>query len=236
MDALHIDLALARRSFDVEVRLDLGRGTMAIAGPSGSGKTSLLRAIAGLEPSARGKIWFEDEVWFDTATGIDLPPERRRVGMVFQDFALFPHLTVRGNVAFSGTDLADELLERLRLTHLRAERPGSLSGGERQRVAIGRALAADPRILLLDEPLASLDPTLRALVRGELGELLAGLDIPALLVTHDFEDAAVLATTIGVMREGRLVQVGTPSELAAAPRGAFVADLIGANVRRRPRG
>ena len=230
MDTLHIDLALARRSFEIEIRLDLDVGTMAIAGPSGSGKTSVLRAIAGLERPERGRIGFDDKVWFDTETGIDLPPERRRVGMVFQDYALFPHLTVRDNVAFAGESRADELIERFRLTRLRSEKPGSLSGGERQRVAIARALASDPKVLLLDEPMASLDPALRDAVRGELRELLAELEIPALLVTHDFEDAAALANRIGVMVDGRLLQVGTPAELVAAPSDGFVANLSGANV------
>jgi ABC-type sulfate/molybdate transport systems ATPase subunit len=229
LDSLRIDLALARRSFDVEVRVDLGLETMAIVGPSGSGKTSLLRAVAGLERPERGFIGFSDEVWFDS-DGVDLPAEARRVGMVSQDFALFPHMTVRGNVAFAGEGRVDEMLERMRLTHLGDERPGSLSGGERQRVALARALASDPRVLLLDEPMASLDPALRDELRAELRVLLTDLDIPALLVTHDFEDAAALATRVGVMVEGQLVQDGTPSDLVASPRNGFVANLTGANV------
>ena len=232
MDTFHIDLALTRRAFDVEVRLDLHREVMAIAGPSGSGKTSLLRAIAGLETPKRGRIATDGQVWFDSARGINLPPEERRVGMVFQDFALFPHMTVRGNLGFAGGVRTDELLERLGLDQLSDERPGSLSGGERQRVAIARALAAEPNILLLDEPMAALDPGLRSSVRNELRGWLDDLDIPSVLVTHDFEDAAALARTIGVMVEGRVLQTGTPSELVAAPRDDFVANLTGANVIR----
>lgn len=230
VDSLHIDVALARRTFDVGVDLDLARGTMAIAGPSGSGKTTLLRTIAGLERPERGRIGFLQDVWFDSERKIDLPPERRRVGMVFQDFALFPHLSVRDNVGFGGADRADEMLDRMRLRDLQNERPGSLSGGERQRVALGRALASEPSVLLLDEPMASLDPALRNDVRAELRDLLGELAIPALLVTHDFEDAAALAETIGVMVDGKLLQVGTPSELVATPRDGFVANLTGANV------
>jgi ABC-type sulfate/molybdate transport systems ATPase subunit len=230
VDTVHLEFSLARRSFDVELRLDLEQGTMAIAGPSGSGKTSLLRVIAGLERPERGCIDINGEVWFDSARGIDRAPEERRVGMVFQDFALFPHMTVLRNLTFGGTRRADELLERLRLSHLRDEKPDSLSGGERQRVAIGRALASDPKILLLDEPIASLDPALRDAVRAELRELLIDLDIPALLVTHDFEDAAALARMIGIMVDGRLLQTGTPAELVAAPHDGFVANLTGANV------
>lgn len=231
MVALHVAFTLTRRSFDVEIQLDLGRETMAIVGPSGSGKTSILRAIAGLDRPTRGFIGTEEEVWFD-GEGIDRSPEGRRVGMVFQDFALFPHMTIRRNVAFGGPGRAEEMLDRLRLTHLSDELPGSLSGGERQRVAIARALAIDPQVLLLDEPMASLDPASRDEVRAELRVMLSDLEIPTLLVTHDFEDAAALASGIGVMVEGRLVQVGTPSELVAAPTDGFVANLAGANVIR----
>ncbi len=230
VESLHVDFALARRNFDVELSFDLDHGLMAIAGPSGSGKTTLLRTIAGLERPMRGRIGFRDESWFDSERRIDLPPEKRRVGMVFQDFALFPHLSVRDNVAFGGTDRADEMLERMRLRDLQHERPVSLSGGERQRVALARALATDPLVLLLDEPMASLDPALRNEVRAELRDLLGGVAIPTLLVTHDFEDAAALAETIAVMADGKLLQVGTPSELVAAPRDGFVASLTGANV------
>ncbi len=230
MDTFHVDLALTRRAFDVEVRVDLAREIMAITGPSGSGKTSLLRAIAGLEKPKRGRIATDGRVWFDSARGINLRPEERRVGMVFQDFALFPHMTVRGNLGFGGRRRTDELLERLGIEHLSDERPGSLSGGERQRVAIGRALAADPDILLLDEPMAALDPGLRSTVRTELRGWLDDLNIPSVLVTHDFEDAAALARKIGVMVEGRILQMGTPSELVAAPHDGFVATLTGANV------
>jgi molybdate transport system ATP-binding protein len=230
VDALRINFSLARRSFDIDVRLDIDGGTMAIAGPSGSGKTSLLRAIAGLERPKHGYIGVNGKAWFDSEKGVDLQPEQRRVGMVFQDFALFPHMSVFRNVSFGGNRMADDLIERLRLTRIRDEKPDSISGGERQRVAIGRALASEPEILLLDEPIASLDPALRETVRAELRDLLGNLDIPALLVTHDFEDAAALAKSIGIMVDGRLLQTGTPAELVAAPHDGFVANLTGANV------
>ena len=229
VESLHVDFALARRSFDVELSFELEQGVMAFAGPSGSGKTTLLRTIAGLERPVRGRIGSSDGAWFDSERRIDLPPERRRVGMVFQDFALFPHLSVRQNVVFGGAGRADEMLERMRLRDLQYERPASLSGGERQRVALARALAADPLVLLLDEPMASLDPALRNEVRAELRDLLE-IEIPTLLVTHDFEDAAALAGTIAVIVDGKLLQVGTPSELVAMPRDGFVASLTGANV------
>jgi molybdate transport system ATP-binding protein len=230
MGTFHIDVSLPRRAFDVRVELDLDRGTFALAGPSGAGKTALLRAIAGLESPVRGRIGFPDETWFDAERGIDLPPERRHVGLVFQEYALFPHLTVRANVAFGGTGDIDGLLERLRLQHLADARPTALSGGERQRVAVARALACRPRVLLLDEPMAALDPALRGDVLAELRDVIAGLAIPTLLVTHDFEEAAALADGIGVLVDGRLLQMGTPSELVASPKDAFVAGFTGANV------
>lgn len=163
---------------------------------------------------------------------MDLPPERRRVGLVHQEGALFPHLSVRDNVAFGARDPArvDELLRRLRIAPLAAERPGRISGGERQRTALARALARDPGVLALDEPLSALDASTRTAVRAELQDVLAELRLPALLVTHDFADAAVLADRIGVMAAGRLRQVGTPRELVERPADAFVAQLTGANV------
>jgi ABC-type sulfate/molybdate transport systems ATPase subunit len=141
-------------------------------------------------------------------------------------------MTVRANVAFGGRARADELLERLRIAHLAGEKPDHISGGERQRVALARALAREPDVLLLDEPLAALDAHTRGVVRGELQDLLAALPVPALLVTHDFRDAAALASRIGVLLEGRLLQVGTPEELVARPADAFVATFTGGNLLR----
>jgi molybdate transport system ATP-binding protein len=230
--ALVAELRIPRREFDVDVSLAVD-GTLALVGPSGAGKTTVLRGIAGLARPASGRVEVGDEVWLDSASGIDLPPERRRVGFVFQDFALFPHLTVHGNVAFgAGRSPVDGLLERLGIRHLADVRPGDLSGGERQRVALARALAREPRALLLDEPLSALDAHTRARVRGELAELLGRLELPALVVTHDFEDAAALADEVGVIANGAVLQVGSPAELVAAPADAFVATFTGANVLR----
>jgi ABC-type Fe3+/spermidine/putrescine transport system ATPase subunit len=152
--------------------------------------------------------------------------------MVFQEYALFPHLTVRGNVGYGarGKGDVDELLERFRIDGLATARPGSLSGGERQRVALARALARKPDVMLLDEPLAALDAHTRDTVRGELRALLGGLGLPSVLVTHDIEDATTLADRIGVIVDGRLLQVGTPSELLSRPADPFVASFTGANV------
>ena len=232
MDALHVTLVHPLRSFRLELELELGRETVALVGPSGAGKTSVLRAIAGLLRPERGRVALDGEAWFDSQAGIDLPPERRSVGLVFQEYALFPHMTVAENVAYAGPQRVDELLELLGIASLRNARPGELSGGERQRVAVARALARDPGALLLDEPLAALDAHTRARVRAELGDLLARLRLPTLLVTHDFQDAAALAPRVGVLVEGRIVQVGSPAELVATPASPFVADFTGGNLLR----
>lgn len=232
MDRLSADVTTRLRSFELSVRLDVGGETLALVGPSGAGKSTVLRAIAGLLRPHAGRVALGEAVWFDAAARVNLPPEQRSVGMVFQDYALFPHLTVRENVAFGGTARVDRLLERLRIGSLAQERPGSLSGGERQRVALARALARDPSVLLLDEPLAALDAHTRAAVRAELQELLAELDLPAIVVTHDFRDAAALADRAAVIVDGRLRQSGTIAELVAAPADAFVAAFTGANLLR----
>jgi molybdate transport system ATP-binding protein len=229
MAPLHVDLSLPLRAFDLELALEVERETVALVGPSGAGKTSLLRAIAGLERPAHGTIRCGEDIWFDSAQRVNQRPEDRSVGFVFQEYALFPHLTVEENVTFGG-GRGGALLWRLRIDDLRAAKPGELSGGERQRVALARALARRPKVLLLDEPLGALDPHTRGNVRAELHDLLHELDLPALLVTHDFEDAAALADRVGVVVEGKLRQVAAPAELLGAPADPFVAELAGANV------
>jgi len=199
-----------------------------LAGPSGAGKTSVLRVIAGLARPRHGRVAFGEELWLDTDCGIDVAPERRSVGLVPQDYALFPHLSVAANVGFADPAAADGLMRRLGIAALANERPGSLSGGERQRVALARALARKPAVLALDEPLAALDAQTRRAVRGELAMVLDDLGIPALIVTHDFEDACALASRVAVLVDGTIRQVGTPAELVASPADPFVAAFTGA--------
>lgn len=227
MDRLALDISVALRALRVELALGVGRETVALVGPSGAGKTTVLRTIAGLVRPQRGRIAFGQTVWLDTARRIDRPPEGRSVGYVFQDFALFPHLSVRRNVAYGGGRRVDELLERFRIDGLAKARPWEISGGERQRVALARALAREPAVLLLDEPLSALDAHTKAAVRAELRELLAELRLPTVLVTHDFEDAAALADRIAVVLDGRLLQTGTASDLVLEPASPFVASLTG---------
>jgi molybdate transport system ATP-binding protein len=229
--SLSVDLHVPLRSFDLELSLDVA-GTVALVGPSGAGKTTVLRAISGLTRPKRGRIALADATWLDTEQGVDMPPEQRRVGLVFQDYALFPHLSVDRNIAFGATDAArvDNLLDRLRIADLAAAKPRDLSGGERQRVALARALASDPDVLLLDEPLSALDAHTRLGVRAELHELLDDLDLPTVLVTHDFEEAATLADRIGVLVDGRILQLGSAADLVAAPNDPFVASFAGASL------
>jgi molybdate transport system ATP-binding protein len=230
MAQLQIDIALARRAYELRVGLALEAETIAVVGPSGSGKSSLLRAVAGLERPHRGRITLAEDVWLDTEAGVRLSPEHRRVGYVPQDYGLFPHLTVAANVRFAAKRNRPDLLERLGIAHLANVRPPQLSGGERQRVALARSLAREPRVLLLDEPFGALDALTRIQVRDELSDELRTLGLPTLLVTHSFEDAVVLAHRIAVLDDGRLAQLATAAELLRSPATAMVAALTGANV------
>jgi len=236
---LHVEARHRLGALDLDVELTVERGEcLALAGPSGAGKTSVLRVAAGLLRPEHGRVEANGETWLDTASGIDLAPERRRCGYVFQHYALFPHLRAWQNVAYPVRGLlkperrarALGLLERFGLGDLADARPRTLSGGERQRVAVARALAREPEILLLDEPLSALDARTRAAAARELGGVLRESEAPTLLVTHDFAEAAQLGDRVGILDQGRIVQLGTATELAAAPRSAFVADFTGAVV------
>jgi molybdate transport system ATP-binding protein len=230
MATLRVDqITVPLRTFRLHLSLEVA-STLALVGPSGAGKTTVLRAVAGLVRPSSGRIAVDDEVFFDGEPAVFLPPEQRRVGLVFQEYALFPHMTVRQNVEYARKHAADEYLERFRIAHLERARPHELSGGERQRVALARALARDPQVLLLDEPLSALDAHTKTTVRAELHDLLVELEIPVLLVTHDFEDAAALADEVSVIVDGTIRQTGTPTELVGAPADSFVASFTGANL------
>jgi molybdate transport system ATP-binding protein len=220
----------------LDVELPPWSGTLALVGPNGAGKSSLLATLLGVAPVESARITIGRSVLCDTSAGVSLPVEARRLGWVPQDYALFPHLSVRGNVEFAarsaGADRrasnqrTEALLDSLGVAHLAARGPESLSGGEKQRVALARALAAEPRALLLDEPLAALDVTSRREVRAFLGERLAGLGLPTLVVTHDAADARALGENLLVLEAGRVTQVGTWPELSASPASPFVEDLV----------
>jgi len=222
-----------RRVVD-RVALDVAPGEVhCLVGPSGCGKTTTLRLIAGLEPLQAGRIVLNGRVLAEP--GRSLPPERRRVGLMFQDFALFPHLTVAENVAFglAGAERrrragrVAELLAAVNMTAYAKAYPHTLSGGEQQRVALARALAPEPELMLLDEAFSALDTSLRAQVREETLALLRDAGTPTLLVTHDAEEAIRVGDRIHAMQFGRIVQSGTPSELYTGPANPFVAGFFG---------
>ena len=215
------------------VSFDVAEGEfLVLLGPSGSGKTTILRVIAGFEQLTEGNVDIRGRPI------ADVPPNRRDIGVVFQHFALFPHLTVFRNVAF-GLEMrrvprhelrerVAEALEMVRLVGFDDRMPNQLSGGQQQRVALARALVTRPAVLLLDEPLGSLDPHLRVEMQGEIRRLQQALAITAIMVTHDQEEAMTMADRIALLHEGRLQQIGTPREIYEAPASAFVARFIGA--------
>lgn len=207
---------------------------MALLGRSGSGKTTLLRSIAGLHPIPTGRVSVGDDIWRDSGAGIDLPTHHRAVGFVFQSYALFPHLTAAGNVMAAMGDVpkgqrageATRLLDMVGLQDLGARLPHNLSGGQQQRVAIARALARQPRVLLLDEPFSAVDRIARRRLHAHLAALRQSLTIPVILVTHDIDDALTLADRVAILEMGKIVQVGTPAEIVAAPADDYVAELV----------
>jgi molybdate transport system ATP-binding protein len=220
---------------DVSFRCAPGQ-VLGIFGPSGSGKTTILRSIAGLYTPRQAHVAIGGETWADTAAGVIVPPHRRAVGIVFQEYALFPHLTALGNVMAAlghrprgeRRSRALRLLETVHLAGQHDRRPAELSGGERQRVALARALAREPAVLLLDEPFAAVDRLVRRRLQDEIDALRRSLDIPLVLVTHDFHDVVRLASHLLILRDGRAVADGTLHELTSRPDLAWLRDAAGA--------
>ena len=204
-------------------------------GPSGSGKTTILRCLAGLERPQHGHIRFGDRTWFDSVRGINLSPDKRDLGVLFQDYALFPHMTVRQNLAFGGKGMAAdeaarrvaELLDAFRLRGFEARLPRHLSGGQQQRVALARAVFRRPKLLLLDEPLSALDRATGDEVREELRALIRALAIPTYIVSHDRADALTLADRTALIDAGRIIQAGATHEIFDAPQTPAAARLVG---------
>jgi molybdate transport system ATP-binding protein len=235
----HVRLHVGELSLNVRLRAEPGQ-LVVLVGPNGAGKTTLLRALAGLVPMDEGRISLNGDVLEDTARGIGVPTERRPVGMVFQNYLLFPHLSVIENVAFGlrarGVPRTEARLqaagwlERIGLSAKAEAKPPSLSGGQAQRVALARALATSPSLLLLDEPLAALDAPARAEVRRDLRRHLATFQGVRLLVTHDPLEAIALADRILVMEDGEIIQSGDVAEVTARPRSRYVAEFVGVNL------
>ncbi len=238
---LHLDGVGVRRGvLDLGVDLHLDADVVAVVGPNGAGKSTLLRAVAGLTPLDRGRIVLDDTVLGDARAGVALPPEQRRLGVVFQSHLLFPHLSARDNIAFAprvtgstreaARMVADDWLERIGLSDVAAARPAELSGGQAQRVALARALAGDPQALLLDEPLAALDVATRHEVRRTLRTHLDDFAGPVVLVTHDPVEAATLANRIIVLEDGRVTHDGDVATITGHPRTTWAARLAGVNL------
>ena len=217
----------------LSVQLQCAAGELlALVGPSGSGKTSVLRAIAGLLPVAAGHISLDTAVWLDTESRINMPAEQRPIGMVFQHYALFPHLSALANVKLAlprGTpvDAALRLLQDMQLDGLAARRPHELSGGQRQRVALARALARQPKLLLLDEAFSAVDQPTRQALYEELIKLRESVGVPIVMVTHDLREARLLADSLCILELGETLQIDPPEQLMSRPRNARVAALVG---------
>ncbi|HEY3111803.1 MAG TPA: ABC transporter ATP-binding protein, partial [Chloroflexota bacterium] len=227
---LEVDVRKRLGSFELRACFAAERGTTVLFGHSGSGKSLTLAAVAGLARPDAGRICLDGEVLLDLARGVDLAPERRRVGYVPQGYALFPHLTVAQNVAY-GLPRAEaagrvaEAIRRLRLEGLERRRPDQISGGQAQRVALARALVVRPRLLLLDEPFAALDAEIRRALRAELGELRRQLDIAVLFVTHDLAEAHAVGDRVAVFDAGAVLQVGPTEQVFDRPASRRVAEL-----------
>jgi molybdate transport system ATP-binding protein len=233
---LDLELEVARDGFVLEAHLSLGGGPTVLVGPNGAGKSTLLRAILGAVPVRRGRIVLDGRTLLDTARGVSLPSEERRVGWAPQEYALFPHLTVLENVTFgspgpAGRARAGAVLDQLGLAPLASRRPNALSGGERQKVALARALAAEPRALLLDEPLAALDADTRETTRGLLADTLRRLAIPSLVVTHEMRDVLALGGPVVLLEAGRVRSVGGLEEFRTAPPTEFARILASGHVK-----
>jgi molybdate transport system ATP-binding protein len=240
---LTAQVAVRLGTLDLDVSVEAAPGEIvALLGPNGAGKSTFLRAVAGLVPLTTGRVELDDVVLEDAARHFHLPPERRPIGVVFQDYLLFPHLSVLENVAFGlrargvaareARVTAGSWLDRLGVAEYAQARPRALSGGQAQRVALARALAIDPRLLLLDEPLAALDASARSEVRRDLKRHLASFAGIRIVITHDPLEAVALADRLVIIERGRVVQTGTAADVTKRPRSRYVADLVGVNLLR----
>ena len=233
MNELVVNFKLSRKAFDLDVNFSIpNQGITALLGPSGSGKSTILRILAGLETPQYGRVINADTVWFDSRKNINVPPQKRNIGVVFQDYALFSHLTVAQNVAYglSKRDAQEKLnlwLDRLHIWEYRDRFPHQLSGGQRQRVAIARAMATEPDLLLLDEPFSALDVNLRQYLRDELNTIIQEINCPVVLVTHDLNDARFLADRVGVLVNGRLHRYGVTENVFVNPETYEAAKILG---------
>jgi molybdate transport system ATP-binding protein len=240
---LEADIQLRLSRLDLNAAFTVASGeVLALLGPNGSGKSTTLRALVGLLPLSGGRIVLDGTVLDDPAQRVKVAPEKRPIGLMFQDYLLFPHMSALENVAFglrsrgadktTAREKASQTLARLGLDKVAEARPGAMSGGQQQRVAMARALVTDPKLLLLDEPLAALDVSVKTSVRRLLRDVLRQSSAANILVTHDLLDAVALGDRMIVIENGAIVQTGTPAEVTARPRSGYVADLTGVNLLR----
>ena len=241
--SLHAHVVLHRGALHLDAELVVATGDVVVLlGPNAAGKTTLLRALAGLLPLESGRVVLDGELLDDAATGVHVPTEERPIGMLFQDYLLFPHLSALDNVAFGlrtrglsrreARAASAGWLERVGMDGAERAHPKALSGGQAQRVALARALVTDPRMLLLDEPLAALDAGSRAGLRRELSRHLTSFEGTCLVVTHDPVEAMALADQLVVLEAGCVTQAGTPADVTAHPRSRYIAELVGINLLR----
>jgi len=231
--SLSVSIEVAPGGFELRAAFEVGRGITTLFGPSGAGKSLTLRAIAGLTRPREGRILLQRRTLFDSGTGIDVPPRDRRIGYVFQQYALFPHLDVAGNIAFgldaprpAAAERVEELLALVGLPGYGRRRPRELSGGEQQRVALARALAPAPELLLLDEPLSALDVRVRRRLRAELRRIQESTGVPMVLVTHNATEMRALSDWIVLFDAGRVLRAGPAEEVLRDPGGAEAAELL----------
>ena len=221
------------QGFTMDISWEAGKEIVVLFGPSGAGKSMTFQAIAGLTPLNEGKISVEGKLFHDSGKGVNLPPQKREVGYLFQHYALFPHMNARQNILYGHSDpesASEELMEMVALFHLEGlemRYPGELSGGQKQRVALARALMRKPKILLLDEPLSAIDLSVRKTIRSELKALQRRLSIPMIVVTHDLGEALTMADRLIVYDRGRVIQAGPPMEVVEHPADEMVAELVG---------
>jgi len=232
--SLYVNLQKKVNGFSLDIEWKIGNESAALFGFSGAGKTMTLQMIAGLIKPDSGTIRLDDTLYFDSKSKTDLPPQKRLFGYVFQDLALFPHMTVLENIFYGAPGLqekeklarAEEMIKSFKLAGLEKRFPFEISGGQKQRVAFARALIRRPKMLLLDEPFSALDRPLRLEMREFLKEVKETFNIPAILVTHDFDEAAAVSDQIIIYEHGRITQTGSPEQLKTAPANGYVSHLI----------